>query len=102
MIDSDKLIPYDKETHLDFKFRRESDLIILYDDRILFHLEFPMRKEPYIPIRIFNYKYAAMQKQTKADKQIRLLYLVYSLTLYMGESPWNKHKQLYEFIKTYP
>ena len=49
-----------------------------------------------MPVRILNYKYAGIHQQIKTDTKLHLLYPVYSLTLYMGESRWEHRKRLYE------
>ncbi|WP_303970775.1 Rpn family recombination-promoting nuclease/putative transposase, partial [Faecalicoccus pleomorphus] len=60
------------------------------------HLEFQRKKDPYMPVRILNYKYAGIHQQIKTDTKLHLLFPVYSLTLYMGESKWEHRKRLYE------
>ena len=49
-----------------------------------------------MPVRILNYKYTGIHQQIKTDTKLHLLYPVYSLTLYMGESKWEHRKRLYE------
>ena len=92
----DKLSLYDKETHHDLGFRKENDLLMFYDNKFFLHLEFQRKKDPYMPVRILNYKYAGIHQQIKTDTKLHLLYPVYSLTLYMGESKWEHRKRLYE------
>ena len=86
LLDPDKLSLYDKETHHDLGFRKENDLLMFYDNKFFLHLEFQRKKDPYMPVRILNYKYAGIHQQIKTDTKLHLLYPVYSLTLYMGES----------------
>ena len=96
LLDPDKLSLYDKETHHDLGFRKENDLLMFYDNKFFLHLEFQRKKDPYMPVRILNYKYAGIHQQIKTDTKLHLLYPVYSLTLYMGESKWEHRKRLYE------
>lgn len=98
ILDAEKLIAYDNESHHDFGFRRERDLVMLYDQKFFLHLEFQMKKDPYMPVRILNYKYAGIHEQTKTNNHFHRLYPVLSLTLYMGQSKWNTHKRLYECL----
>ena len=98
LLDPDKLSLYDKETHHDLGFRKENDLLMFYDDQFFLHLEFQRKKDPYMPVRILNYKYAGIHQQIKTNTKLHLLYPVYSLTLYMGESKWGHRKTLYECI----
>ena len=98
LLDPDKLSLYDKETHHDLRFRKENDLLMFYDNKFFLHLEFQRKKDPYMPVRILNYKYAGIHQQIKTDTKLHLLYPVYSLTLYMGESKWEHRKTLYECI----
>ena len=98
LLDPDKLSLYDKETHHDLGFRKENDLLMFYDDMFFLHLEFQRKKDPYMPVRILNYKYAGIHQQIKTNTKLHLLYPVYSLTLYMGESKWEHRKSLYECI----
>ncbi|NME43306.1 hypothetical protein HF861_00180 [Faecalicoccus pleomorphus] len=98
LLDPDKLSLYDKETHHDLGFRKENDLLMFYDNKFFLHLEFQRKKDPYMPVRILNYKYAGIHQQIKTDTKLHLLYPVYSLTLYMGESKWEHRKRLYECI----
>jgi len=96
LLDPDKLSLYDKETHHDLGFRKENDLLMFYDNKFFLHLEFQRKKDPYMPVRILNYKYAGIHQQIKTNTKLHLLYPVYSLTLYMGESKWEHRKRLYE------
>ena len=96
LLNPDKLSLYDKETHHDLGFRKENDLLMFYDNKFFLHLEFQRKKDPYMPVRILNYKYAGIHQQIKTDTKLHLLYPVYSLTLYMGESKWEHRKRLYE------
>ena len=98
LLDPDKLSLYDKETHHDLGFRKENDLLMFYDNQFFLHLEFQRKKDPYMPVRILNYKYAGIHQQIKTNTKLHLLYPVYSLTLYMGESKWEHRKSLYECI----
>ena len=98
LLDPDKLSLYDKETHHDLGFRKENDLLMFYDNKFFLHLEFQRKKDPYMPVRILNYKYAGIHQQIKTDTKLHLLYPVYPLTLYMGESRWEHRKRLYECI----
>ena len=98
LLDPDKLSLYDKETHHDLGFRKENDLLMFYDNMFFLHLEFQRKKDPYMPVRILNYKYAGIHQQIKTNTKLHLLYPVYSLTLYMGESKWEHRKSLYECI----
>lgn len=84
IVDPTKLVSYDKESHHDLGFRRERDLVMLYDQKFFLHLEFQMTKDPYMPVRILNYKYAGLHEQTKASTRFHRLYPILSLTLYMG------------------
>ena len=92
LLDPDKLSLYDKETHHDLGFRKENDLLMFYDNMFFLHLEFQRKKDPYMPVRILNYKYAGIHQQIKTDTKLHLLYPVYSLTLYMGELTGTKMK----------
>ena len=98
LLDPDKLSLYDKETHHYLGFRKENDLLMFYDNMFFLHLEFQRKKDPYMPVRILNYKYAGIHQQIKTNTKLHLLYPVYSLTLYMGESKWEHRKTLYECI----
>lgn len=98
IVDPTKLVAYDKESHHDLGFRRERDLVMLYDQKFFLHLEFQMKKDHYMPVRILNYKYAGLHEQTKASTHFHRLYPVLSLTLYMGQTKWNTHKRLYECL----
>lgn len=102
ILDPKKLHLYDKESHLDLRYRKENDLLMFYDQQFFLHLEFQMKKDPYMPVRILSYKYADIQQQIKTDSRIHPLYPVYSLTLYMGESKWEHRKTLYECMAFHP
>lgn len=101
IVDPTKLVSYDKESHHDLGFRRERDLVMLYDQKFFLHLEFQMTKDPYMPVRILNYKYAGLHEQTKASTRFHRLYPILSLTLYMGQTKWNTHKRLYECLDAF-
>ena len=73
LLNPDKLSLYDKETHHDLGFRKENDLLMFYDDKFFLHPEFQRKKDPYMPVRILNYKYTGIRQQIKIDTKLRYI-----------------------------
>ena len=96
-IDPDHLIPFDKESFVNGDHRM-GDLIMIYKDQVLFHLEIQSRKDRFMPLRMKNYCFLETLQQTLSGSSSQKLMSVCCLTLYVGEGAWTTHRRLSDCV----